>query len=387
MSIFYTYFKGQTPETRFFAIRFLSEFSDNKHVQLSVLELSRRLAVSKNTVTTGMAWMVTKECLEPCLKSQFGRRHPNKYKIMENSRELQEVIEKEFRASPHEGAIRLLVSPRLNDQLQLLPSEMVDKLQLANLLFMAMLFLLADSTGVAWGLSQKTIRELTGMSNNRIRSQLDTLRKYGFLEHVYSGGSGKVLFGLESSIFYIRREYCPLSRSAWKGRNVEVCLKKFFAFMKAIVTQLSAPSQKNKDALLLMGFGVEIGEALEKFSKLLHFKANDWEMAHLEQIHDRWAARVLTEHFESAFPPRAAQMPDWLTGEIQQTLFPRTLLGSYKVKQGPNPLSDNELEMISSYIAKSVVEHANDLILVIDNPTHNLFRIESSSRDRKLFYC
>jgi hypothetical protein len=73
----------------------------------------------------------------------------------------------------------------------------------ATRILLAILYAHADPCGVVNNLSLSRLSKLTGMSNQRVESQLEIIKNLGYLNDTFSGGAVKNIFGRLASIFYM----------------------------------------------------------------------------------------------------------------------------------------------------------------------------------------
>ncbi|WP_375752873.1 hypothetical protein [Vibrio sp. HN007] len=131
------------------------------------------------------------------------RREDTKKKVLSITSEYMQKIQSAM-SSRVDEQIEYLFSPKVRESLSEVSHTEKVKLRSSNLLLMAIFLSHSNSVGFVDGLTNQKMRMLMGgITESRLKSQIDTLRKISFIDVVGKGGVLSIYFGKFSRRYFI----------------------------------------------------------------------------------------------------------------------------------------------------------------------------------------
>lgn len=202
LKLFEKIISDSTPEQKWFLLMLMREFESCAQVRLTVAEFSIRLGVSKDVVTSSCKYLSDKGALRQSRVKTENNGFLNAYDILVTEESIQKIFPSKQQSKiptckkHHNNLIELLVTAQSNE-------FYIPKLKLANRLLLSVLLSYADECGVVRGIGISDLMKLTGMSKDRLDSQVDKLLKQGYVRSKFSGVTGTSLFGIAKGYYYL----------------------------------------------------------------------------------------------------------------------------------------------------------------------------------------
>jgi hypothetical protein len=263
----------------------------------------------------------------------------------------------------HINLIKLLFTSKSNDFKE-------PRLKLANRLLLVVLLSHADPCGVVRSLGMSDLVKLTGMTKDRLKSQLEKLSTAGYIRATVSGVTGCYIFGVAKGMYWLNLKHENFQSHAYSGDMVSIhkghiyesnydrTAGDIFFIARRIIT---INSKKLNLQLIDKDLNVRsyLKEHHDTLFDIAYFfqDSNASRIQHYLQVKlDEYACFILSNHWEDM-----SNLDAKLTSKIDSDLFP----SSFKLSYTKNDLSTTELKAkvvkfiheMSRHIARELKAH------------------------------
>ncbi|GLQ31720.1 helix-turn-helix domain-containing protein [Litoribrevibacter albus] len=183
------------PEEKFFILLFLMRFEEIKEGGLGVKAISKLLGVTDRVVSGALRYLVDEGLLEKCRAHKAPDRIFVSYALQDDLYR----IKKTDCSVPLESFVIEIAQDTYTDK--------THKLKLANRLLLLVLFINADENGVVRNLGVADLAKLTGMSRDRLKSQLEKLMDLEYIRFFTPGVTGTHLFGVAKGAYFLNLDH------------------------------------------------------------------------------------------------------------------------------------------------------------------------------------
>jgi len=214
-----TELKNSSAEIKWFLLALLYNFYSKGKVELTVKDLSERLGVSKNVITKSFSYLVEVKALNKRKLKTDKNGFVNTYDILIDKTSIDNIFpsmkKNEFPQinDTHKSLVDMMFKTKSNELHK-------SKLQISNRLLLVILLMHADNCGVVRGLGVSDLMRLTGMSRDRLKSQLNKLKYCEFMCASLGGVTGRYLFGVAKGIYRLNLKHKFYQTNAYKPITV-----------------------------------------------------------------------------------------------------------------------------------------------------------------------
>ncbi|MDI3323386.1 helix-turn-helix domain-containing protein [Pontibacterium granulatum] len=188
---------GASPEIRYFLVAYIYQFGD-RVVHHTVKELSLKLGVSTHVVSDAISyfekrgWLVRE-------RNVSGRGRPSfTYVLKSQCRSSLQTCSDEISLKQTGAIASLLKLDCCSEKI-----SKTQRLSISNKLFLGVLLAHMDACGVVRSLGRSDLRRLTGMSDERLKSQLKKMLALGYVRTYVAGATHRLLFGAAKGSYYL----------------------------------------------------------------------------------------------------------------------------------------------------------------------------------------
>lgn len=185
------------PEVKYFLIKIIHCYGVDTPVDQPQVELAIELGVSRNVVGTALKYLADGQYLEQERFVDKGGASKGRYRV---SGKLQQKLRN---AADHEVFHGPLIDHLLEPDVSRKKINKRHQLMLSHRLLLIVLLGKANRRGVVEGMGMSELGGLTGMSGERLRSQISKLKDLGYLRFHVPGATGKRLFGHIPGMFFL----------------------------------------------------------------------------------------------------------------------------------------------------------------------------------------
>ncbi len=189
-------------EAKYFLAIFLKKFGAKSGINLKAQELSKILGMNTRMVKKCIDMLVDKNFLtqeKATLKNKNGGRPSFTYKYGDKLNGYLEKWEKSDNVNQHEYLIEKILSKNSSKK----KGSNKNILKAPTKVLLAALLLHADKRGVVKDLGKADLKKLTGMSKERLKSQIRLLSKTKYLFKYLPGFNNHPLFVMVKSVYLI----------------------------------------------------------------------------------------------------------------------------------------------------------------------------------------
>lgn len=196
-------------ETKYFLAVFLHEFGCEGHSNLKAQELSKTLGLNSSTAKKSIDLLVDKGFLHrEKIKHATGGRPSYKYTSSEQlNQHLTQLDNLE-----NDCHYEVLIGKVLSKSFSMRKKDNQSVLKPPAKVLLAALLLRANKLGVVKNLKKADLEELTGMSKERLKSQIRLLSKTKYLSLYIHGMASTPIFGSTKSIYRLDLESLSIER-------------------------------------------------------------------------------------------------------------------------------------------------------------------------------
>jgi len=199
------------PEEKFFLVLFLMRFEEVRRDGLGVKAISKLLGVTDRVASRALRFLMDSGFIEVNkIRNEEGGFFVS-YVLQEK---LTNILSSECFA-PLESFVIEIAEDTYTDK--------THRLKLANRLLLSVLFINADENGVVRNLGVADFAKLTGMSRDRLKSQLEKLMDLEYIRFFTPGVTGTYMFGVAKGAYFLNLNH-DLFLCAVKPEQVVVLL-------------------------------------------------------------------------------------------------------------------------------------------------------------------
>ncbi|SGY99545.1 Putative uncharacterized protein [Moritella viscosa] len=185
-----------TAETRFFILKLCGLFNSGEDIFWQTKELSKQCGVTNNVVTRSLQQLYESEYLEKSNISENKKGRPKCHYLFTNKL-------KKLATEIQNTEVSTYVKSIINTILIVGGEDPHYKLRVSNRLLLCVLVANSYGYGSVNNLSTKDISKLTGMSKDRVRSQIKKLIELGYICRYTPGISQSNIFGKKNSAYFL----------------------------------------------------------------------------------------------------------------------------------------------------------------------------------------
>jgi len=185
-----------TAETRFFILKLCDLFNSGEDIFWQTKELSKQFGVTNNVVASSLQQLYESEYLEKSSISENKKGRPKCHYLFTNKL-------KKLAAEIQDTEVSTYVKSIIDRILIVGKEEQYDELRVSNRLLLCILVANSSGYGAVNNLSTKDISKLTGMSKDRVRSQIKKLIELGYISRYTPGISQSNIFGKKNSTYFL----------------------------------------------------------------------------------------------------------------------------------------------------------------------------------------
>ena len=210
-----------SPESRFFLLRLIGLERDGiAPLGVSIKLLARQYGVTEKVVSAAIKELASHGLVVKTLQQGAKGRPANVHAFSETMTKMVHDAWVQSTDHLHRQILQLLIDGRL--------AKGVDEnvlLNNAQRLFLVILLFNANEAGVVDSLSFNRLSKLTGMTRERLKSQLNRLMTLGYIEKYTVGVSCSKIFGRRPGVFFLN-----ISADCYGkyGRPVQACKLQYF---------------------------------------------------------------------------------------------------------------------------------------------------------------
>ena len=202
------------PETRMLLVRMLTNYDVEDEISVGVRALSHSLGVSNKVVTEGVKEMCQAQLMMRDYNMGTKGRPKYFYVFFPKLKGLLNHTEAKAVKPIHQNLIDQLLQPDRAPKLK----EKQHPLKISNRLLLIALLQHASGTGVVSSFSKAELQKILGISSDRLKSQLMSLMKHGYIRSYTPGLNSKTLFGASKGIYYLNLMHPNFREQKAKGK-------------------------------------------------------------------------------------------------------------------------------------------------------------------------
>ncbi|MGR6781772.1 helix-turn-helix domain-containing protein [Moritella viscosa] len=185
-----------TAETRFFILKLCELFNSGEDILWQTKELSKQCGVTNNVVTRSLQQLYESEYLEKSNINENKKGRPKCHYLFTNKlKKLATEIQNTEVSTYVKSIIDTILIVGREDQHY--------ELRVSNRLLLCVLVVNSYGYGAVNNLSTTDISKLTGMSKDRVRSQIKKLIELGYISRYTAGISQSNIFGKKNSTYVL----------------------------------------------------------------------------------------------------------------------------------------------------------------------------------------
>lgn len=185
-----------TAETRFFILKLCGLFNSGEDILWQTKDLSKQCGVTNNVVTSSLQQLYESEYLEKSNMSENKKGRPKCHYLFTNKL-------KNLAAEIQNTEVSTYVKSIIDTILIVGREDQHYELRVSNRLLLCVLVVNSYGYGAVNNLSTTDISKLTGMSKDRVRSQIKKLIELGYISRYTPGVSLSNIFGKKNSTYFL----------------------------------------------------------------------------------------------------------------------------------------------------------------------------------------
>ncbi|QYK01730.1 hypothetical protein [Shewanella psychrotolerans] len=223
--------KGAKYQVKLFLICWVLKFHEDPLDEGRVKELAKIFSVSERVVRDALKYLVKHEYLIKVAYKDCKGRRQNRFDLGEPIKELISKKPRIQRASYQTDIVEYVLSPTCDHIVVSSKEDTEDTVTINNFrldltvdckFVLAVLLLLGDSRGVVKGYGLSDFSKILCMSVAQIKPRLNELVKKGYIKNVVTGMTGKALFGLKPSIYFLDLKHESLGDKKARGPVIQL---------------------------------------------------------------------------------------------------------------------------------------------------------------------
>ncbi|MCG6201050.1 hypothetical protein, partial [Psychromonas antarctica] len=187
LNIVLSYFPGLNAEGKFFLVYLLITHDKNREIVWNYKCLSEQHGVSDHVVRAALKYLTYNNYLTECPRPKRSEKSSKWFMFSEKFHS--DFLNKISRSD-------CMHSDLIQDLLSCKDKNKYKGLRVSNRLLLITLLAHSEQLGIVKGLSHNQLKKLTGMTDDRLKSQLAKLSQLGYINYVVPGISSSHLFGV-----------------------------------------------------------------------------------------------------------------------------------------------------------------------------------------------
>ncbi|MFL0797259.1 MAG: helix-turn-helix domain-containing protein [Cellvibrionaceae bacterium] len=324
------HFKHSSPEIKCFLIKFLHTYGLGSSVEKTYKELIKELGVTDRVVHGAIQYLVENGYFEKEIKTS-ARQGGSSSRVRKTTRYLcspklvrllDDFESGEYKCLPTiktasgGGRTRVFTlrhTRLISHLLQADSARLVEKkrhpLNLSNRLLLMVMLSYANEYGVV-SLGYSSLSVLTGMGRDRLDSQIEKLKREGYIRCHVPGGTHPYLFGATEGVYFLNLKHERFGGEGEAAPTIVLQADNTFQGRASIAIQIireAASVEKNKrkeqgsesSVCVFPGLGFLSVAGFEQISVFFWGKNNLWFKDYLQMKLEAYASMLLSRHWKA----------------------------------------------------------------------------------------
>lgn len=239
-------------------VRMLTNYGVEDEISVGVRALSNSLGLSNKVVTEGVKELCQAQLMMRDYNMGTKGRPKYFYVFFPKLKEILNRTESKAVTPTHQNLINQLLQP---DRAPKLKGKQ-HPLKVSNRLLLIVLLQHASDIGVVSSFSKVELQKMLGITSDRLKSQLNSLMRHGYIRFYTPGVNSKALFGTSKGIYYLNvmhanyRDQRVLGRLFVVPGQLGAMRKEFDSLSRAVVKVFSKANNDRFEEVMVRDYRV-----------------------------------------------------------------------------------------------------------------------------------